>query len=66
MINLNYEKLQAFNIRFNKKGFKICDQDDCYLNDYDFRFQSCEFLLNEKRDFMQPFVSIKHLSEYDD
>jgi hypothetical protein len=66
LINLNYEKSQAFNINFNKRGNRITDQDDCYVNDYDFRFQTMEFELFNKRDFMQPFKCIKALCVFDD
>lgn len=66
MIKLNHEEAQAHNIKFNRKGWKIVEEDDFRMNDNDFNFQKCEFLLNGKRDYLQPFSCIKDLVGIDD
>jgi hypothetical protein len=66
LIKLNHEEAQAFNKKFNRRSWKIVEEDDFRMNDHDFRFQSYEFLINARRDFLQPYSSILDLVEIDD
>ena len=66
LIKLNHEEAQAFNKKFNRRSWKIVEEDYYRMNDHDFRFQGFEFLINEQRDQIQPYSCRADLVDFND